>query len=712
MSSALLTASLRWEQDLVAVRQRARDISELLGFDAQDQTRIATAVSEIGRNAFRYAGGGKIEFRLEGSTAPQILMIRVSDNGPGIPDLQRILTGRFQSTTGMGVGIAGTRRLVDQFDIQSAPGKGTVVTLKKFLPRRSAAVTPAQVARIAEELTRRHSVEGPFEELQRQNQELLEILGELRKRQEELWVLNRELEDTNRGVVALYAELDEKADHLRRADQIKTRFLSNMSHEFRTPVNSILALGNMLLNRPDSFMDGEERQQVTFMKKAAEGLLELVNDLLDLAKVEAGKVEVQPVEFAVSELFSALRGMLRPLLVSSQLSLIFEEPGEIAPLFTDEGKVSQILRNFISNALKFTESGEVRIMARKEADMVVFGVRDTGIGIAPEHLDRIFQEFAQIDSPSQRRTKGTGLGLPLARKLAELLGGRVTVESTLGQGSTFEAWIPAVYRAVAHHDEPSWKVDSRLAPVLLVEDSIETRLLYEKYLKNTPYQLLSAMSLREARQALRTFQPAAFILDVMLQGEDTWAFLAELKTAEATRPVPVIVQTVIEDEQKALALGADSFLAKPVSREALLAELARLIAPKVQVLVVDDDEVSRYLVRQALRDFSCNILEATDGYEALHLSRLHKPDLITLDLGMPGLNGEDILSELKADPATQAVPVVIITSKLLSRADQEELAAHADAVLNKSALGDAEVKTVFRELLNPSHRQTPADRLS
>ncbi len=701
MSAALLTASLRWEQDLVAARQRARDISELLGFDTQDQTRIATSVSEIGRNAFRYAGGGKIEFRLEGSTAPQVLVIRIADQGPGIPNLQRILAGNFQSSTGMGVGIAGARRLMDQFDIESVPGRGTVVTLKKFLPRRLAVITAARVAGIAEELTRRRPVEGPFDELQRQNQELLELLGELRKRQEELSVLNRELEDTNRGVVALYAELDEKADHLRRADQIKTRFLSNMSHEFRTPVNSILALGNMLLNRPDSRMDGEERQQVMFMKRAAEGLLELVNDLLDLAKVEAGKVEVQPVEFAVSDLFSTLRGMLRPLLVNSQLNLVFEDAAEIPPLLTDEGKLSQILRNFISNALKFTESGEVRIMARKEGDTVVFAVRDTGIGIAPEHLDRIFQEFAQIDSPSQRKTKGTGLGLPLAKKLAELLGGQVKVESSPGQGSTFEAWIPAVYRAMVHQEEPSWKVDPRLAPVLLVEDSIETRLLYEKYLKNTPYQLLSALSLREARQALRVFQPAAFILDVMLQGEDTWTFLAELKSTDTTRGIPVIIQTVVEDEQKALALGADSFLAKPVSREALLAELARLVPTKVQVLVVDDDEVSRYLVRQALREFSCNIVEATDGYEALHLSRLHKPALITLDLGMPGLNGEDILSELKADPATQAIPVAVITSKLLSLSDQAELAAHADAVLNKSALGDAEVKSIFRELLNP-----------
>jgi signal transduction histidine kinase/CheY-like chemotaxis protein len=703
VSTALLTASLRWEQDLVAVRQRARDLSELLGFDTQDQTRIATAVSEIGRNAFRYAGGGKIEFRLEGSTAPQVLVIRVSDEGPGIANLREILSGEYRSRTGMGIGIGGTRRLMDQCDVESSPGQGTTVTLKKLLPRRSALVTPSRIERIADELTKRRPAEGPFDELQKQNRELLQILEELRKRQDELSVLNRELEDTNRGVVALYAELDEKADHLRRADQIKTRFLSNMSHEFRTPVNSILALSSLLLNREENGIDSEGRQQVIFIRKAADGLLELVNDLLDLAKVEAGKVEVHPAEFVVDDLFSALRGMLRPLLLNPHLNLVFED-GEIPPLITDEGKVSQILRNFISNALKFTESGEVRVSARRDTDFVVFRVSDTGIGIAAENLERIFQEFAQIDSPSQRKSKGTGLGLPLARKLAELLGGSVRVESTVGVGSAFEAWIPAIYHSVASNIEPSWKLDSQLAPVLLVEDSIETRLLYETYLKNTPYQLLSAVSVREARQALRLFQPAAFILDVMLQGEDTWDLMAELKSQDATRNIPVIVQTVIEDEQKALALGADAFLAKPVSREPLLNELSRLIAPKDRVLVVDDDEVSRYLIRQALRDFPCAILEAADGHEALHLLRQIKPGLITLDLGMPGLGGMEILSELRSDPRTQTVPVVVITSKLLTNADRQELSANANAVLNKSALGDPEVRTVFKELLNPAHR--------
>ncbi|HTX36591.1 MAG TPA: ATP-binding protein [Bryobacteraceae bacterium] len=704
MTSAILTVSLQWEQDLVAVRKRARDVSELLGFDPQDQTRIATAVSEIGRNAFCYAGGGKIEFRVEGSTPPQVLVIRITDNGPGIPNLREILNGQFRSTTGMGVGISGARRLMDRFDIDSSPGKGTAVTLKKFLPRRSAVIAAAQIEKLSEELARRRPAGGPFDELQRQNQELLEVLGELRRRQEDLSVLNRELEDTNRGVVALYAELDEKADHLRRADQLKTRFLSNMSHEFRTPVNSILALSNLLLNRKDSAMDAEERQQISFIKKAADGLLELVNDLLDIAKVEAGKVEVQPVEFAVADLFSALRGMLRPLLVNSQLNLVFEDASGIAPMVTDEGKVSQILRNFISNALKFTESGEVRVSAKQNSDSVVFSVSDTGIGIAPEHHERIFQEFAQIDSPAQRRIKGTGLGLPLARRLAELLGGGMWVKSAPGKGSTFSASIPSVFRAAIPLVEPIWRIDQRQSPVLLVEDSIEIRLLYEKYLKNSPYQLLAASSIREARQALRHFQPSAFILDVMLKGEDTWAFLAELKGQPATSAIPVLVQTVVDDEQKALALGADAFLVKPVSAEVLLRELSRHIAPKEKVLVVDDDDLSRYLIRHTLREFPCAILEAADSHEALQLMRHEKPDLITLDLGLPGLSGFDLLDELKADPRTQHIPVVVITSKRLSTTEREELAARANAVLYKSELGDDPVKSVFTELFTNSHR--------
>src|SRR5438105_3617923 len=261
------------------------------------------------------------------------------------------MEGRYKSATGMGLGITGARRLMDQFAIESSE-RGTSVSLKKIFPRQAAAVTPARLARIAGDLALQRP-QDPLEEIQQQNQELVRTLEELRARQEDLVRLNAELEDTNRGVVALYAELDEKADHLRRADELKSKFLSNMSHEFRSPLNSILALSRLLLEGVDGRLNAEQEQQVGYIRRATEDLYELVNDLLDLAKVEAGKIEVKPAPFHIGNLFGALRGMLRPLLVNQSVNLIFEDAERLPTMYSDEGKVSQILRNFISNALKF-----------------------------------------------------------------------------------------------------------------------------------------------------------------------------------------------------------------------------------------------------------------------------------------------------------------------------------------------------------------------
>src|SRR5580692_6994826 len=411
MAGTILTLSMASERDTVAARQRARQIARLLGFEAQDQTRISTAVSEIARNAFNYAGGGRVEYSIEGRTSPQLFIIRIKDSGPGVRDLETILEGRYKSLTGMGMGILGARRLMDQFQIDTTPGLGTTVWLKKLLPRRAPLWRAQDLPGLAESLAG-ESPRDEFQELQYQNQELLNALEEIRSRQTELSRLNQELEDTNRGVVALYAELDEQADHLRRADELKSRFLSNMSHEFRSPLNSILALSGLLLSRSDGDLSSEQDQQIGYIKRAAQDLLELVNDLLDLAKVEAGKVEVRPLEFEVENLFAALRGMLRPLLLNQAVDLIFDDATHIPRVFSDEGKVSQILRNFISNALKFTERGEIRVSAALAGDGEIrFCVSDTGIGIAAENIDLIFQDFAQVDNPIQKRVRGTGLGL-------------------------------------------------------------------------------------------------------------------------------------------------------------------------------------------------------------------------------------------------------------------------------------------------------------
>src|SRR4029453_16838422 len=392
-----------------------------------------------------------------------------------------------------------------------------------------------------------------------QNQEMLRILEELRQRQEDLSRLNAELQDTNRGVLALYAELDEKADTLRRADEMKSRFLSNMSHEFRTPLNSMLALSRLLLEDAERPLTPEQRRQVGYVRKAAEDLTELVNDLLDLAKVEAGKVVVRAADFDVGDLFAALRGMLRPLLLNEAINLVFEEPDGLPPMHTDEGKVSQILRNLLSNALKFTERGEIRVSARLiEEAMVEFSVADTGIGIAPEDQQRIFEEFSQVENPVQRRVRGTGLGLPLVRRLATLLGGGITVKSTPGIGSTFVTVIPIRYPVAAEVDEaPSVAIEAGRLPVLVVEDSSTDLLLYDHYFRDSRFQAMVARTLSDARRLMDQIRPAALVLDVRLAGEDAWAFIGELRRREDTRAVPIVVVSSIDDQAKGLTLGAD-----------------------------------------------------------------------------------------------------------------------------------------------------------
>jgi signal transduction histidine kinase/CheY-like chemotaxis protein len=703
----ILSIDIGHEQDVVAARQRARQVAALLGFDSQDQVRVATAVSEIARNAFRYAGGGTVSFVLEGRTSPQLLGIEVVDRGPGIADLDKILGGRAGSDSGTGVGIVGTRRLMDRFAIQSTPGRGTTVGLGKLLPPRAPVVTQGDLLRLSDRLAAERPG-GLLEELQAQNREVLASLDDLRRRQEELENLNRELEDTNRGVVALYAELDERADHLRRADEMKSRFLSNMSHEFRTPLNSMLALTQLLCGHVDGDLNTEQEKQVRLIRKAAQDLSELVNDLLDLAKVEAGKIVVRPAPFEVTNLFGALRGMLRPLLVGDTVRLVFEEAIDVPTLQTDEGKISQILRNFISNALKFTERGEVRVRVRYRPDdgHVVFSVSDTGIGIAPEDRAHIFLEFTQIDSALQRRVRGTGLGLPLSRRLTELLGGRIELTSTIGVGSTFSAVLPAVYAAPEKEPDseaPSaeWTQEAQRSPVLVIEDDRDALFVYERFLRGTRWQFVSARSLREAREALVRFTPVAIVLDILLQGEDSWRFLAELKQDDATREIPVIIVSTVDDRSKGLALGAADYAVKPVERHWLLERLEALTpgAPAKRALLIDDDEHARYLLRRLVASPAWQCVEAASGTDGLRAAREKPPDVVFLDFVMPGLDGPQVLAALRADPATHAIPVVVATSRPLDAAERDTLARLGATVLPKSDLAREDASRRVRDAL-------------
>ncbi len=547
----VLSLRVRNEADIVIARQRARQLATLLGLTGPDQVAFATALSEIVRNAVLYAGEARVDFEVDLSARPQFLGVKVTDRGPGINDLQSVLAGPFQSKTGLGAGLAGVRRLTQRFEIASSAHAGTVVSFGKALPSHVGTVGMGDLARLTLQLSQQPASELP-DALRQQNQDLIETLDTLRTREAELESrrlelerLNLELEETNRGVVALYAELEERASALRRADELKSQFLSYVSHEFRTPVNSVIALTHLLLRRTDGELTSEQEKQVVFIRKAVDGLSEMVNDLLDLAKVGSGKTEVRSSAVEVGQVLGAVRALMRPLATNDAVTLIFEECAPGLLIETDEAKLGQILRNLVSNALKFTEKGEVRVRMSRipGGDLISFFVEDTGIGIAPQDLEVIFQEFSQIHNPIQGRVKGTGLGLSLSRKLAELLGGTLKVSSQQGHGSTFTLTLPQRIRSQPTVDvPPRTETEGISRAILIVDDEEASRYVCRQMFRGTQYRLIESEALEAAERA-RFERPDLIILDLVMPGRTGFEVLEELKGDAATRNIPVVIRT-------------------------------------------------------------------------------------------------------------------------------------------------------------------------
>ena len=686
MALTLYTLLLRNERDVVQARQQTRDIAALLGFENWEQIRLATAASEMARNAFRYARSGKVSFNLA-TEVPQALEIAIADSGPGIDNLDVILEGRYRSQTGLGIGILGTKKLMDGFEIQSSP-TGTLVKMRKQLPETAQFFTNSRAQEVVQRIKARQP-ESPYEEIERQNQELLKTLDELRKRQEDLATLNRELEDTNRGVVALYAELDDRADYLKRASEMKTSFFSNISHEFKTPLNSIISLSRMLLERIDGDLTPEQAKQVNFISEASRSLSDMINDLLDIAKVEAGKVKVRIKTFALEELFSALKGMLKPLLAdNSSVDLIFEETTSTTSLRTDEGKVSQILRNFISNAIKFTPQGEIRIAARHAGDNVIFSVTDTGIGIDPEDHERIFEEFVQVENPLQEKYRGTGLGLPLCRNLAALLGGRVWVESELGRGSSFFTEIPIVYKGEAPSALELQARDFNRVPILLIEDGAEAFAMLEPHFRDSEFQLVHMDTLERANRWLSQHHPGAIISNLYLHGSPVGDFFKRYRqSVKSDRKVPPMIGASLYDDASVAALGgADLFFKKPYVPQLLLRDIRRLTEKEQprQILLVDDNEISRYILRQLLDKPWITLMEARNGQEGLGAIAVRIPDAIILDVMMPGMDGIQVLEKLRARPEAKTLPVIVYTSKALTESERRRIEQLNATILSKN----------------------------
>jgi signal transduction histidine kinase/CheY-like chemotaxis protein len=522
------------------------------------------------------------------------------------------------------------------------------------------------------------------------NRQILRQSREIERQKNELEKTVRELEESNKGVRTLHAELEDSAEVARRASSMKSRVIANVSHEFRTPLHTILGLSRILLEGTDGVLSDEQRKQIHFVRASAEELSTLVDDMLDISKADAGKAILRPERFTISELMGGLRGMLRPLVTTPEnVELRFEEPEETIALDTDRSKLSQILRNLVSNALKFTESGSVTVHAAHENGDLVMRVMDTGIGIPSDQFEHIFEEFGQVENPLQARVKGTGLGLSLSRRLAELLGGTLEVSSTVGSGSTFTLRIPRLHPEVSEFERlQTREIDPSRAPILVVEDDRKTIFVYEKYLALAGFQVVPARSIEDAERIIRKTRPAAVVLDVMLDGETSWNFLARLKKDPETHDIPVLVVTVTAKEEKARALGADEFWIKPVDQARLLRKLGTIVAngSRGKLLVIDDDERARYLMRKHLEGGAYQLFEASSGPEGVHMAQTHRPHVILLDFLLREMNAFDVLDELKGDARTRDIPVIIITSHALEPEERKRLEAVTEVILSKQSL--------------------------
>lgn len=524
-----------------------------------------------------------------------------------------------------------------------------------------------------------------------------EAVAEGNRSVHEIVGLNRELarqklrlEESNKAIRALHAELEQQADRLRTSAEIKGRLVAGVSHEFRTPLHSILGLSRLLLSASDGPLNSEQETQVRFIRDSAEDLSRMINDMLDLARIDAGSAPIRVETFELPEFLGALRGTMAPLVADNgPVRLIFDPAPDLA-LETDRGKLSQILRNLISNALKFTERGIVQITTHVETDHVSFVVKDTGIGIAADDQARIFEEFTQIDSALQRSTRGTGLGLPLAKKLTQSLGGMLELQSTPNVGSTFTVIIPQEHAEVNQFrklEDAARTLDPSKAPVLVVEDDRSTVFVYERYLAMAGFQVLPCRTTEDAKAMLERVRPSAILLDVMLEGEDTWNFLAEVKRDPRTHDIPVLVCTVMNRESRARALGADEFWLKPIDEDRLIRKLQTLASGRgAKVLVVDDEPSARYLIRKFLAETPYELVEAGDGNTGIDLARSERPDVILLDFLLDEMTAFDVLDALKSDPRTRMIPVIIVTSHVLPVEDRQRLSTYAEAILSKEHL--------------------------
>ncbi len=596
--------------------------------------------------------------------------------------------------------------------------------------RRQAEVLSQQKAELADKnsemLALSDEMRAQSDELKAQNRTLRGTQEELRVQQEELAEKNRSLETQRRQLELGRSEAETRARELAQANRYKSQFLANMSHELRTPLNSILILARHLAENSTGHLDDDEVESASVIHESGSQLLSLINDILDLSRIEAGKVEMLIEDFPVSEILLYLRRLFEPLAAKKSIAFAIEVEAAAAPVIhSDRRLLTQVLTNLLSNAIKFTDQGSVQLLLCAEDSGLRFDIIDSGIGIAADQIERIFNAFQQVDGGSARKYGGSGMGLAISRQLVELLGGRIDIESTPGSGSRFSVHLPEI---AGDNDAPAparalttvakrTATASRDTLILVVEDDGRLVPIVTRLIETLGYAVLAVNSGEKALELIAAENPAGVLLDLGLPGIPGLEVLRRMKSDPASAGIPVYIISGTADTGEAAALGAAGYIRKPITRDAVLAAIrdmlehspvaapAALPAGQPQVLLIEDDQASSLAVRVLFKDTNIELSRAHNGSEGLAAIAATRFDAVILDLMLPDMNGFEWLEQVAA-ATPQPPPVVVYSARELDDAELLRLHAHADAVISKGRLNGQASARLREEVLLAVARQT------
>ena len=509
------------------------------------------------------------------------------------------------------------------------------------------------------------------------------------------------------------SELKQARDQAETMSRTKSSFLANMSHELRTPLNAIIGLTEMLVNNATRFGTERAAEPLRRVNRAGTHLLGLINQILDLSKIEAGKLEINVETIRVAPLIDEVIGTARPLSERNNNQLSVDCPRDLPAIEADAMRLRQILLNLLSNACKFTKGGSVTLRVTRarheQQNCVEFTVIDTGIGMSAEQMQRLFEEFSQADASTARDYSGTGLGLAITRRLCQMMGGDVSVTSEPGKGSTFTVRLPVDRADVVVRDEASETgADVRSGDcVLVIDDDVTARDIITDYLRQAGFSVVTAAGGREGLKRAKEFHPIAITLDVIMPDLDGWTVLAALRGDPQLADIPVVMTTIVDERQQGMALGAVGYLTKPIDREKLIELMQRFKVPSghTRVLVVEDDPVQRERLRSWLGPQQWLLSEAENGRVALDRLKEKPPDILLLDLMMPEMDGFQLVATLQEHPTWRDIPVIVITARDLSMEERARLNSGIETVLLKEQFSPADLIEKIRNLVAAQHRQ-------